>query len=141
MFKGLVNLVANADINDSHDLIRVMVYWDKQTNGTVALTNDILEEGLALAENSFRNLSNNKRFTVLMDKRFIMNPAVYSSLQDLTNTTIKNLEYYINCNIPIEFDAITGTIGNIKSNNIGILVASHGGVTQIEGTYRIRYYG
>lgn len=102
------------------NLVRIMVYHDKQSNGgpaTAALlltTDDIL---------SFRNLQTTGRFRILYDTT----RAVYTPLSGNGTASVsgeKQLYVKMNkkCNIPLEFDASTGAISDLTTNNIGIAV-------------------
>ncbi len=51
--------------------VRMMIVVDHQTNGTVMTGAQIVEDDL-VANLSWRNLENSKRFTVLMDKIFVL---------------------------------------------------------------------
>ncbi len=121
------------------DTVRLIMYVDKQCNGATAPVTQILESA---NWQSFRNLANSGRFNFLMDKTVAMNrnglasdgAGVVSS-----NGTRKEFTFYKKCNVPIEFISTTGAIAEIRSNNIGVLVISFGGVTSMVGKIRLRF--
>ncbi len=131
----------DADI-PSGDVGRMIVFIDYQANGANAAVTDLLES----AEfDSFRNLSNTGRFKFLCDKTYALNRRV--AMTDGTNTsatphlTNNLLRLYFNVNVPIEFNATTGAITEIRSNNIAILYISKNGLIGVTSKVRIRYTG
>jgi hypothetical protein len=125
---------------NTYDQLRLIIYLDKQCNGTAATVSDILEtEDIR----SFNNLSNKSRFKILSDQRFdLFSHAGGSTGSDDTYSPgYKSFTKFIKCNIPIEYDqtATTGVISTIRSNNIGMLAISQNGLLVVETTTRIRY--
>ncbi len=120
------------------DVIRVIVYLDKQTNGAIAANTDILETA---DYQSFNNLSNKSRFRILHDKTFDMNyvagggDATANSYAGgaVTNTWFKK------CSIPLEFSSTTGALTELRSNNINIMVCSKHGISGIASKWRFRF--
>lgn len=121
------------------DSVRIMVYLDKQCNGATAAVLDILETANYL---SFRNLANSGRFVILhdvtKDLNFLTlasdNAAVVSSAD-----VSRNYTFYKKCGIPIEFNATTGAITEIRSNNFGLLVISSSGACALDMNFRLRF--
>ncbi len=124
------------------DLVRCILFWDKQANGATAIVADLLENA---GVDSFRNLANSQRFIFLYDKVHEMNyKNLTSDAANAYGTTQlkKYLTIYKRCNIPIEFDnsATTGAMGTIRSNNLGWLIMSEtASATSMDGTFRIRF--
>ncbi len=124
------------------DAVRVILYWDKQTNGAAATVLGILE----VADwQSFRNLANSGRFQVLLDKTVSLNCGAGSGRGTTDTLSYAEVEKHFSwskaCNIPIEYDnsATTGVITSIRSNNLGILTISKGGLAAFGSRIRIRY--
>lgn len=121
------------------DRVRVIVYLDRQCNGAAAAIGDILALNII---DSFRNLANQGRFQLLHDKFYPLNYQTLSSdnagTQDAC-TLIKNFSFYKKLNIPIEYSGTTGAIGEIRSNNIGILLEGQVGVAGFNGRIRFRF--
>ncbi len=123
------------------DIVRVIMYLDRQANGATAAVTDILESA---DYQSFNNLANTSRFLTLYDKATPVNyqtlasdgAGVVSSAQVLTWHT-----FYKKCNIPIEFSSTTGAITEIRSNNIGVLLISSSGVCGFASKIRLRFRG
>jgi len=122
------------------DTVRVIMFLDKQTNGTAALVSDILSSS---NYHSFRNLSNSGRFNILYDKQHCLNVdglAVNTAGTAYSNTEVIR-EFVVNkkVNIPVEFSNTTGVLTGIKSNNIGILTISKNGDINMNARYRLRF--
>jgi hypothetical protein len=123
------------------DVVRVILYLDKQTNGATAGVTDILESD---DFQSFNNLANKSRFRTLLDRTYDMNvegagagASWASSAKTITDS------FYLSCNLPIEYDnsATTGAIATMRSNNIGVLLLSESGLCAFESKMRVRFVG
>lgn len=120
------------------DVVRIILYLDKQTNGAAATVTDILENALY---QSFNNLANKSRFRTLMDRTYDMNytaAAGDGAANDWAATKVSDT-FFKKCNIPLEFDGTTGLITELRSNNIGILAISDNSICILEGQFRIRF--
>lgn len=140
-FNAIVPPVASS--GNSADIFRVVVYQDKQTNGSAATVPDILDTTLlALNYQSFKNLTNSGRFRILYDRSYSVN-----ALSGTTGFNFDSRVYYEyhsrELNIPIEFNdsSSTGDISSMSSNNIGYFVISRAGDAQWEANWRVRYQG
>ncbi len=126
----------------STDTCRVILYLDKQCNGTAATVTQILESN---DYQSFNNLANKSRFQTLMDRTYdIRVPAAMGD--GTTNDAAANSwadSFYKKVNIPLEFDSTTGAITELRSNNIGVLILSKNGLTALSfnSKMRIRFTG
>jgi len=139
-WKYVITLPATEDRTEGEDIVRIMLYVDKQANGLTAVAsgatgilifNDVL---------SFENKSNQERFEVLMDKTIAMNSpggAGDGSAIDLLGRK-EYEEYHLECNIELEFDE-EATFP--RTNNVGVLVASDHGFCQLESQMRVSFVG
>ncbi len=131
--------VQAAGANSSEDL-RVILYQDKQTNGTAATITGILESA---DYQSFRNLSNQGRFLILHDRTYSLNSMSGGGdgTTNFTGEVTKNVTFFKKVNIPIEYDnsATLGVITSMRSNNIGVLTISRSGFPVFDSKMRIRY--
>lgn len=141
LFKYTIDLpkAASSDGAES-DIVRLIMYQDKQCNGAAAVLADILT---AADPRAFRALDNVGRFTILMDRTEVLNPVSFAGNGTANDAgeVYRFRKFYQNCAIPIEFDSTTGAITEIKSNNIGILILSEKGNAGFEGKIRLRYKG
>lgn len=124
------------------DTVRVIMYLDKQTNGATATADGA--NGILSAQSwqAFPELTNKGRFNVLYDKLVTLNiNGMASDGTGLMSTAevIREGTFYKRCNIPIEFNSSTGAIGEIRSNNIGVLLLSSAGLAGMLSLCRIRF--
>lgn len=134
---GMVILPTTNDENSTSDILRLIFYIDKQANGATATVADILT---STDFRSFRNLSNTERFVILKDKFYDINAMSQASVTaQTTGDYAYHIKMYKKLDLPVEFSGTTGAITEIKSNNIGVLAISEGGVCQVGYMARIRY--
>lgn len=112
---------------------RVLVVYDKQANGALPSTSDVLAASQNF--NSPMNLSNSDRFVILQDE--ITDSAQSSAM----NISAKR---YTKCNLEVLCNGATGLISNINSGSIFMMIANNadltiGQVTAVWVTSRIRY--
>ncbi len=130
-----------ADIGQG-DIVRVILYLDKQTNGAAAAVTDILETANYQA---FRNLNNVSRFRILIDKTHSINRRV--AAPDGTNTAgspevvVGTFTFFKTCNVPIEYSEVAGggVLTDIRTNNLGVLLISREGTAGFESKFRLRF--
>ncbi len=121
------------------DVVRVLMFLDKQANGAAAVPLDILETA---DYQSFNNLSNKSRFRTLMDRTYTLN---YTTLASDGAGVVSSCEHFITdtffkkVRIPLEFSAGTGALTELRSNNLGVLLISRGGTSAFESKVRIRF--
>ncbi len=142
-FHGLVHLDTDTGVATGHYGYRTIVYLDKQANGTTATPLDILETtGILVGYNSFRNLANTGRFSILYDKRSVINTNGIASTSQ-TITKVANLDFFIPMNLPVEYSGTLGLLTEIRSNNVGLLLIQQGVLLNVNlsGTFRVRYEG
>lgn len=136
MIRFIAKIPAATVAGDVSDVLRVMVYVDRQANGATATYGDILNSASVL---SYNNLVNSGRFHTLMDKTFPMVCASGVSFGGFSGEYQKVWTFSKKVRIPIEFSGATGAMGEVKSNNIGVLVASNEGLCFVEFKSRIRF--
>jgi len=135
-----VELPETTGSSATSDIVRMIVYLDKQCNGAIATTTGILESADLF---SFRNLANSGRFSILMDKRWAVScmAGAYDGANDNYGKVRAYKSFSKSCNIPIEYDnsVTTGAITSMRSNNIGVLLFSEGGLMKVGYVVRVRY--
>lgn len=141
MWRYNLKLAAQAVVGNA-ETIRLVLYLDSQANGataTVAGAGGILE-----ADNyqSFNNLTNSGRYTILFDKLEVLNPQAAAgdgTTNDAADVEV-NGSFYKSCTIPLEFSADTGAITEVRSNNLGIMVlAKVGSLVTLDSKIRLRF--
>ncbi len=138
-----LTIVQTTDGNKTSDIVRVMVLLDKQCNGAVPTVAGA--KGIVLADtfDSFMQLANTNRFTILMNRWHTMSSM--AGLGDgTTNEYGQNSKYFQwnkEVNIPVEYDSsvTTGAIASVRSNNIVIVTWSLGGNCNMVSAFRVRY--
>ncbi len=121
------------------DVVRVVLYVDKQCNGATATATGIFESD---DYQSFRNLANSGRFQVLMDRTHAIGRKSAAGNGTANDAPSEEFQYsfYKRCNIPLEFDNTTGAITEIRSNNIGVALISKSGVESgFFSKFRLRF--
>lgn len=133
-----IRAVASAVAGIGEDIIRVILYIDKQCNGaaaTVATASDgVLETA---AYDSFRNMDNVQRFHIIKDK-FISLDGLAGAASNSANQ-MRFFKMSWKGELPVVFSSTTGAITEIQSNNIGILFISQAGGTNFGYTARVKY--
>ncbi len=126
-------------VANTGDAIRVIIFVDKQANGAGAGVTDILETA---SWQSFYNLANQMRFVILLDELVSLNQnTLASDGAGVVSTTgmVRDYKWHHECDIPLEFSSTTGTLSEIRSNNIGLLKISALGVAQLNSKFRLRF--
>ncbi len=123
------HLIGATDANTAGpppEVVRILMYIDKQANGATAAVTDILESA---DFQSFNNLANKSRFRTLMDRTYAMNYLASTGADATAEWKLEDIEdsFFKKVNLPMEFDSTTGAITEIKSNNIGVLLISRDG--------------
>ncbi len=136
-----VTLSAATNQNNSSEIVRLVLYQDKQCNGAAATVTGLVETS---DYQSFNNLANKNRFNILMDRTYQLN-ATAGSGRGATDTlsygehTVQD-SFYKKCTIPIEYDSTTGAITEIRSNNIGVMIfGATGGISSFGSKMRLRF--
>lgn len=123
----------------SGDVVRIIHFIDKQANGATAVVLDILETA---QHQSYYNLSNLGRFTILKDETLVLNYETLASdgaglVSSANKFVVTTFDKY--CEIPIEFSSTTGVIAEIRSNNIAVLLISRSATAILQGRQRLRF--
>ncbi len=123
------------------DTVRVIMYLDKQANGAIAASTDLLETA---DYQSFNNLGNSGRFLVLHDKTVDMNAqnGYGNGTTNASGELHHSFTFFKKCDIPIEFSSTAGAITEIRSNNIGVFLISKDGTStgvSFDSKIRLRF--
>lgn len=137
-----INIPNTAVGTETTDTVRVMLVLDKQCNGAMAASTDILA---ANDWQAFNKLSNTMRFNILMDRTYTINTTAGSGRGSTDTLSYGECDmhdsFFKKCSIRIEYDssATSGTIGSIRSNNIIALAGSRNGIAGFESKMRLRF--
>ncbi len=141
-WKYIIRLPGATAVISTSDVVKLMLVQDTQTNGAAFTALNLLDTDVW---ESFRNLSNGKRFNVLFSED-IRVVAHSGSGRGTTDTLAfgEDRTFAVGSRkvkIPIEYDnsATTGVITSVRSNNIYWVTQSLDGICIGVGTVRLRY--
>ncbi len=140
-WRGEIHL--NLDSNTATpniETIRAVLVLDKQANGAAPAITDVFETD---DYNSFLNLANSGRFKILMNKYFILNKTAGAGASTAANVwpvVQRRFKYNKKCRIVMEYDAATGAVTEVKSNNLIIMwFARSGSAADVDSNFRLRF--
>ena len=104
--RGYYRLGTTSVLSETSDVVRFIVYQDKQTNGASASVLNLLETADIL---SFRNLENKDRFKVLVDDYCEIHheAGAYDGTNDQFGNMHKSFYFSKKVQIPLEFSSST----------------------------------
>lgn len=132
----LVQCAASNAATAANDTLRVLLVQDRQANGATFAVTDVLQTASFQA---WRNLQNSNRFKVLLDKTITVNS--YGGVVAATFESGRSTNFFIKCNIPIEYDstAATGAIATQRSNSLALVYLAEQSNVILTYNVRIRY--
>jgi len=129
-------------------VVRMIVVLDTQTNITQLSAEDVMVEETAatMAPYKFRNLQYAKRFRVLSDKTFRLDPGTAVNNAAATTVSTAGMNRPFKINIPLNFPPVNsvGTAAAIASvQDFSVHVICCATLTGLELQYssRVRFYG
>jgi len=139
MLRGTAKMAATAAATDTSQTVRIIVYLDRQANGATAAVADIL----ASADyRSFNNLDNSDRFRTLAEETIDMtlSGATPSGAAYTYGETKQSFFLKAKLNLDIKYKGNAGTVADLSSSNIGVLVISEtDGLGTLGYIARVRY--
>ncbi len=137
-----VSLPGATAIANTSDIVRCIIFLDKQANGVTPSITGVLESA---DYQSFNNLANKGRFRTLMDRTYNLSAKAGSGRGSTDTLAFGEIiiedTFFKNCNIPIEYDSTTGAITEMRSNNISIILLSKSGLAGFNSKFRFRFDG
>ncbi len=125
----------------THDTFIIKLMLDTQCNETDASNADIVDQ--VTNYQSFNNLANRTRFVTLWSK--VVNLQNVSGAGNGTTNTFGEMSVDFTMHhramIPIEYDAVTGAVTSITSNNLFLFSCSRHGLCGYISRTRIRFTG
>lgn len=118
---------------------RIIFYLDRQANGATAAVTDILETD---NYQSFLNLANSSRFRILYDKKVVFNPNIAGNgTANDSGEMFHQGSFNKKCAIRIEYSGTDGTLGVVRSNNLGLLILGKENTTSgiLDSKLRLRF--
>lgn len=140
-----LNLLANSGSTaQPSETVRMILYKDKQCNGTAATASGVT--GVVQSDDfqAFKNMENSSRFVILMDKTVTVNAkagAGNGTANDFSTQHLNGL-FYKSVNIPMEYSgsASPSVLGELRTNNIGILCfCKIGNILALDSKIRVKF--
>lgn len=136
--KGLLTFDPAASA-DASGVTYICLVQDMQANGAQAAITDIFTTSTLVNQ---INMSNAQRFKILKKWTHEWNPLAGAT--GAYNTENRFIDYYMKCNIPLDFSAGTGAITELKSNHIFLAYGSNAAIDDLvafAGISRLRFRG
>jgi len=127
-FRGRTLLPSQGGLAAAHDMVRYILYQDKQCNGAAATVLNILKTADFY---SHYNREESERFRILKDFTVNMQPPA-GYLAAGTAYYEKPMRFSVNLSVPVSWDstAASGSLATTRSNNFGLLaIATNGNCT------------
>lgn len=128
--------------------VRIILYWDTQTNGAQATATDIMDSSGSVDYLAFRNLQNSKRFIVLKDKRvairpFFVNEGSANLFATAQNSVVWRMNKKFKKPIKVRCTGTTANVSSISDSNIGVIAIADSVASSpvIRYQARIRFSG
>lgn len=128
---GIVVLPA---ASTSGDIMRIILYEDKQANGGGATVANILEQNNMTSRQAMDYVD---RIRVIKDRYYTVNPGAGTS--GSLATPVCHFSMSHKCNTDIKYSSTTGAITEIQSNNFGVLAITAQGIMQLYLQSRVYY--
>jgi len=132
-------LVPNSTLNQVQgNIVRVMVFYDSQTNGSAPAVSDVLTTGVY---DSPLNLNNRDRFKIIIDKYYTMGAAVYTSGALTAGSPYPTYcKKFKKCSLEVVFGGTGATVGSIQSGGLFMLtIAAIDSITWCDTYHRVRF--
>lgn len=124
--------------NVAGDVVRILIFYDSQTNAVTPNVADILS---STAFDAPMNLTNRDRFKVVLDK-FILMPGYASTAGALTGGSPipKMINKYKKFNMDVIFGGTNGNVGSIQTGGLfALLISSNNSASTTILSTRVRY--
>ncbi len=144
--RGKLHLATQADVANAEigETCRILLVWDKQTNGAQLNSEDVLLDGSGVDLLSLRNLQYSQRFQVLAEEMVDLQWS--NSQTDGTNTAsvggeAKHFEMFRKLNIPVVHTGTTGVVASISDNSLHLIAIAAGADITLSYQARVRFVG
>ncbi len=139
-FRLILTLPTTVTVASASDVVRIIIFKDKQTNGAVPNAADLLTTN-ASAINLHYNLDHKNRFIILMDRVFAMNSPAGAGSSSQFAPVRRYVEFNRKMNVKITYNnsVTTGAVASVESNNIYIAHVSLLGNVDIGLSVRTSY--
>lgn len=128
-------IASTLDSDNATDAFRVILYMDRQANGTAAVPGTILHVPISVV--SYYNLTNSDRIRILYDKTFDISAQAGNDSNFAKTEFVRKM--VIKLNEPVIFSGASGVDANVRSRNFGILCVSSNVQCLCSIQSRVRY--
>ncbi len=134
----MVTLPSSTTVANMQDVVRIIVYRDRQANGAAATIAKLFNGTSIFA---FGRLANKGRFSILAEETITLNGNIGTgSTPNSQSAAVRQYgKIFRKLNFPLEFSGIAGDITDVASNNIGIAAFTESGFITLETNVRLRY--
>lgn len=140
-FKMRITVPTTTTVANSSDVVRIIIWKDKQTNGALPSGTDVLLTTGTAGLNHHYNKDQDHRNVILWDQTFVLNSGAGGGSTTTYSPINKFVEFNRQMNVPIKYNnsVTTGAIASIESNNIYLSHVSLNAVATIELDLRTFY--
>lgn len=122
----------------SGEILRVILYKDKQANGAAATVTNIMENAAVQNWESFQAMDYVDRITIIKDRIINLNPTIgVSSTSNTPMTLYMKFTHKANCEV--HYSSTTGALTEVQSDNYGIMLVGLNGTATVAGTLRVTF--
>jgi len=131
-----------ADDSTVTNYVRMMIVYDRQTNGNPPTVTEILQSASSL---SSLNLNNRERFTVVADKEYVIGRVINTATQAVSyGLNVHKCKGYRRLNLETQYGGSTNAVASIATGSLYMLtignIASGGGTDAVlDITLRVRF--
>jgi len=126
-----------AAVNSVGNIVRVLIFYDCQTNLNTPAVTDVLQTASYLSP---MNLNNRDRFKIISDKWWSTEAFVITASQIDTGDFEPKIEkFYKKINLETQNGGTGATVGSISTGGVFLLIITGGNGNQIDIYTRVRY--
>lgn len=141
--QGEISLPTTTTVANMNDIVRIIVFKDKQCNGVQATVTSILDSANIFSFYNEDNIPENspRRFTIYYDKFHSINASGvgFQGTYIESGTTRKVFQLDKKLNVPVQFNSTTGAITEQNSNTLGLLVISLQGAMYVDWNTEVSF--
>ncbi len=141
--KGQVQLNSTSGASSQQPgVARVIVVWDTQTNGAALSSENVMTDPTH-KEFAFRNLQFFKRFKILKDQTFTINPAAGAGDGGVNDfgAIMQNFNWNFRFRIPVIHNGTTAAITTITDNSLHVIAFASSTLMTLRYEARTRFVG
>lgn len=134
-------IIVQEDAICGPNLVRIMIVYDKQTNGAAPTIADIMGGQSSIR---FRNLDYRSRFVILYNKTFVIGQVDNTATQAVCDARPRKVKLYRKCNLKTVYDGTAGGVADCATGGLFMITMGHqatGAASTATLAVRLRYLG